>query len=301
MENRVATLDKVGTEIKGSNNVDEILNKAGLNYTVCKQPLYLPNGLEIPDKVATIRETDNGYIGVVGRNYEVVQNRDAFDFIDCITDKVEFVKGGQTSKGSAYLIGKMDDCEVLGDKFTPYIIFRNSFDGTTPIQAAICPLRIVCQNQFNYSFANTNNTVIIKHNSKANDRLIAARKVLSSAAEFMKDLTRQAERYANVKVNANTAFSIVERLFPVTADMSVKVAERAEMAKQRYLEALNSEDNRNFKGTLWGMVNAYTDYLTHAPIIRKTETANESKFLAVTFNPNFMKQFMTVAESAIAA
>ena len=63
------------TKIHESNgrNLNDVMIESGHNFEVVKEPLYLPNGKRVPDKMATIR-TDNGrYLGTVGVGYQPVQ------------------------------------------------------------------------------------------------------------------------------------------------------------------------------------------------------------------------------------
>src|ERR1700744_2335552 len=76
----------------------EAISYAGLDYTVEKRPLFtnilendLDNGISfpkisVPNFYATVRNDDNSVLGVVGKDYEVVQNADAFQFFDAIVD-----------------------------------------------------------------------------------------------------------------------------------------------------------------------------------------------------------------------
>src|SRR4051812_44664296 len=77
-------------------NSKEALNFAGLDYEVVKRKIYTHDGeinkgldflirdIEIPDHHATIRTDTNQVLGVVGKDYEIVQNVDAFSFFDSI-------------------------------------------------------------------------------------------------------------------------------------------------------------------------------------------------------------------------
>ncbi len=93
--------------------------------------------------------------------------------------------------------------------------------------------------------------------------------------------------------------SIVNQIFPIYADMSDKQMERVNMAKSMFYEAVNCEDNANFKGTAWGLINAYTDYMTHAPALRNTKSIAENKFINVTFDGRLMSNFMNVLKRNI--
>lgn len=68
---RTATWTNIGNNVKTCKSVDEVLKESRLDYTVSKSPILLPDGTEIPDKVATVRE-DGSYIGVVSSRYELL-------------------------------------------------------------------------------------------------------------------------------------------------------------------------------------------------------------------------------------
>ena len=62
---------------------------AGLDYEVIKAPIVakgesLVESYPIPDQFATMRSDTNAVFGVVGKDYQIVQNADAFAFFDAI-------------------------------------------------------------------------------------------------------------------------------------------------------------------------------------------------------------------------
>ena len=81
---RMATWDKVGTDIREANSVKEALQIAGMDYEVVKSPIYLSNGFRIKDQFATKKKGTDEVFGIVGKDYTVVQNEEAFSFVDGI-------------------------------------------------------------------------------------------------------------------------------------------------------------------------------------------------------------------------
>ena len=77
--------------------------------------------------------------------------------------------------------------------------------------------------------------------------------------------------------------------------------ERMEESRTLFNKALNSNDNQNFKNSVWGMINAYSDYITHREPVRRTETGTENRFMSVTFDPSLMQNFIKIVQSKIAA
>ena len=288
---REATWINIGTDIREANNVNEALAISGLNYNVVKQNIYLPNGALVPKKFATVQEGTDNVFGVVGDNYELVQNRDAFEFIDgIIPEGLEFVKAG-TTKDTVYIIAKLPEHYVLGDEFVPYIIFQNSHNGFSTLRAAICPLRIVCQNQFAMAFKNADNFISLRHSSSVHERMIEAQAVLTSAANYMDTFSKEAEELAMIKLSEAKQTMLINNFFAIPEDASQRKINNMMEKRDEFMVALNQEDNREYRGTAWGMMNAFADYVTHLNPKRKTELSEVNRFQTVTLNPQMMNNF----------
>ena len=298
---RTNTFTDLGTNTLGATTVEEALSMGGLDYEVQKKPIYLADGTEIHGYKSTVRDIDNHIYGIVSDKYNIVQNKDGFGFIDYLKDDIKFEKIGETSGGMIYLIASLAPIKILGDEFKPHLIFRNSHNGRFQLQTTICPLRIVCQNQFNIAFRESPNTITIRHSSLAEVRLKEAFHVLKGTADYMKELNIKAEQWATKKVSNQQINQIIEELFPIQHDMKDFQIQRLEDSKLSFIQAYKMNDNGNFQNTMWGLINAYSDYITHKEPIRKTSTAEENKFITVTFNPSLMMNFIQLVTSKITA
>lgn len=275
---RTTTFANIGTDITGLKTSEEVLNAANLNYNVVKKPMYLKddsgNFVDFPDKKFTVVEGTDKILGVVSSKYEVCQNRDAFSFIDYIGgDDVgfEYVKAGETNSGLVYIIAKIPNVTILGDAITPYIIFQNSHDGLNSVKATICPLRIICQNQFNVSFRQSTNTVRIIHSSQMDSRMLAAREMMRDVAEYMETFEDTAVELATKKVRYDDVIKMFNDVFKYNPiKMSERQKQNFDDARNDFLSCYNSDDNQNFIGTAWGIMNGAADYLTHHKSVRRT-------------------------------
>lgn len=293
---RTNTWARIGTDVSIATTIDDVLEMANLNYTVKSEPIYLGNGIEVPGKVANV--DDRGNIkGVVGPDYEICQNRDAFAFVNNISDRLTFVKAGETHWGMVYVIAKLDDVNVLGDKMTPYIILQNSHNGGTTLKATICPLRIVCQNQFAMSFKKSPNAIKILHTSRIYDRMHEAAKLMKSVAHYMEEFVLTAEELAMLKINYDKATEIITKFFEKaltkqsTERQINSIAKKVDELQAIYTNTVNT-DLANFKGTGWGLVNAFSDYITHKKPARITEHSDESIFYTATFDTKLIQEFI---------
>lgn len=291
---RETTWSRIGTDVSQATTLEQVLDTAGLNYNVIKTPIYtMQNGqlVEYEDKVATINEATGETFGIVSPRYEICQNASAFDFINSVTDDIEFVKAGTTHTGMVYIIAKMMNQDVLGDSFTPYIIFQNSHNGEYTLKATISPLRIVCQNQFNVAFRDSSNTVTIRHSSMLESKMDQGRILLSSTADYIKRFRDEAEELAGIKIDYKKKKRLLDKMFTVTPQMSERVVENIELNRARFLDAYDADDNQNFKGTAWGFLNAYADYTTHAPLSKRPNAADNA-FMNISLLSNGMNNMV---------
>lgn len=281
---RIASWANIGTTLD-STAVDDALTKAKLNYEVMKEPLFLADGSRIPEMVATTYELNGTkhILGTVGERYEVVQNRDGFGFVDYISDGLKFVKGGMTHTGMIYLIAELPEVDILGDMFKPYVIFRNSFNGKYQLSAAITPLRIVCQNQFNFAFNHVANTINIRHSARVNERMEDAKLVLKGVANYMGKLNEIAKQFAGIKLTASETALALNMMFPTPENADLRAKQVVASQKQSFVDMLNANDNQNHKASAWGLVNAYTDYITHTSI--RKGRYDDSQFMNTCFKP----------------
>ena len=286
-ETRVATWDSIGTSVSTCRNLDQVLAASGLDYEVVAMPTFIADGTRIPNRFVTARPQGDGLrlYDVISDKFEIIQNREAFDFVNYMGEDLEFVKAGETASGVVYIIGKLPEVNILGDTFTPYVLFRNGFTGKVKITAAICPLRIVCQNQFNVSFQNTQNTVTVRHVQNAERKLEEAREVLKMSADYMAELSAMAERYAGTQLTETQVEWAMKVMFPTDGIENMNPFKRKtlEDALNQFKNAYLADDNTDFRGTAWGLINAYTDFITHQVPQGKTSTRFEGKFMKVTF------------------
>lgn len=289
---RTTTWHALGKDVSECKNMEQVLKASGLDYTVDRYPLTTKVGgpfskeQTIPNRFITARSDGSKMYDVVSDKFGIVQNKEAFDFVNYMGDELSFEKAGETKGGMVYVIGKLPEVNILGDAFTPHVIFRNGFNGKIKITAAITPLRMVCQNQFNFAFKNAANAVTIRHTTNAEKKLAEAKETLKLAADYMAELNTMAEHFAGMKLSKALQEKVIDYMFPIPKeDEKVNAFKRSNLEKSRqaFIEAHEQEDNANFRGTAWGLVNAYTDFMTHKEPAGKRDDRYEGKFVNTTF------------------
>lgn len=282
MTTRTATWTNIGSNIRKASTVQEALELSGLNYTVEKVPVYLDNGLQVPGAFCTKREDSDITYGVVGSQFEIVQNIEGFDFINnMIPEGLKFLKAGENKK-FIYIIAQLPSIDVLGDEVAPHIIFQNSHSGSTTLKATIAPLRIVCENQFNITFKKANNKISLRHTKSIKGRLHTAQEVLIQSSEYLSEFQKSALLMAQKKVSKSQVDDLMDKIFYIKEEFTPTQVRRVEEKRDKFLKAYQAEDNQNFIGTQWGLVNAYTDFVTHKELRKDTPQALENHFIKST-------------------
>ena len=282
MTTRTATWTNIGSNIRKASTVQEALELSGLNYTVEKVPVYLDNGLQVPGAFCTKREDSDVTYGVVGSQFEIVQNIEGFDFINnMIPEGLKFLKAGENKK-FIYIIAQLPSIDVLGDEVAPHIIFQNSHSGSTTLKATIAPLRIVCENQFNITFKKANNKISLRHTKSIKGRLHTAQEVLIQSSEYLSEFQKSALLMAQKKVSKSQVDDLMDKIFYIKEEFTPTQVRRVEEKRDKFLKAYQAEDNQNFIGTQWGLVNAYTDFVTHKELRKDTPQALENHFIKST-------------------
>lgn len=300
---RTTTWHAIGKDVQECKSMEQVLRASGLDYEVTKKPVFtsMVDGgtlVEVPNRFMTVNSRGKIY-DVVSDKFQLVQNREAFEFVDYMGDELSFEKAGETENGMVYIIAKLPSVNILGDEFTPHVVFRNGFSGKIKITAAICPLRLVCQNQFNFAFKDAQNTVSIRHVGNAEAKLQEARDVLKLSADYMRELNTMAEQYVGIKLTPAQVDKVLDQMFPIIdrESMNPFKLHQLEDARTKFRNAYNADDNGNFRGTGWGLINAYTDFITHKPAVGKSETRNEGKFMMVSFHPALMNVILSAIQA----
>lgn len=287
---RKAWFETMGISIENCTSMEAALKISGLDFTVEKKPIYYSSvrvnedGKKLPpkfnmihDSFATVR-SDNGLsLGIVSKDYEVLQNQEAFDFLDSMAGMgAKFETAGFFKRNGAgnYITMSTEPMQILGDDFMPYIMIVNSHDGKGSIRITFTPTRVVCKNSMVYALKHSNNIITIHHSKKMYDRLVAAKEVLLANSNYMEQLNKIAEELA-VKPFSEEAFKrFIEMQYPIKAEDSEIIQIRNLAQIEHFMKAYKQNDLDNFDGTAWRAVQAIADAESHPLVMRKTKTGD---------------------------
>jgi len=267
-----------GEAIVNPTGYEDILEQTGMNWNVTSCDTYAEvdgTKLLIPNTKTIVRVEDSKPLGIVTDKYKIVQNRQAFDFVEELygNGSVEFIRGGSFKGGrSTWIEGKVaQKYSVFGDEMECYIIFKNSHDGTGSVTALVVPNRVACSNFFNMPLKDASRVWRCKHSGDPIQRAKEAGDILLAGSSYMKALEREAEVLNAIKLTPTQVRQFVERLFPMPVvkegekEVSDRVIENINTRRAQLLEVyLNKDDLMNFDDNGYRFLSAVTDWVDHA-------------------------------------
>ena len=309
----------------------EAIKYAGLDFEVIKSPLYTRGtGISIgddgeineggnfllPDNFATMRTDTNQVFGVVGKDYQIVQNKDAFAFFDAIVgggDGILYETAGALGNGERiFITAKLPDYIRVGDGddiTEKYIFLTTSHDGTGSITAAFTPVRIVCQNTLNAALGNMSNVVRIRHTSGAKQRLENAHKVMGLTNQLSIQLEGIFNQWTKVRICDEDVKKLIQlALCPnkETLDALKKGAdhELSTVFKNTVEDAFaygmiaDTQQMNTTKGTVFGAYNAVTGYYQNVRNYKDEEAKLQSIVMGGTAQAKAQKAFELCSQFA---
>ena len=259
---------------------EEALEAAGLNWHVDSREIFDETGSVIEGFKRNVRDSDGQTLGIVSNRYKIVQNDEAFAFTDnLIGDGNRYETAGSLRDGKQiWLLCKTPRQKVLGDDVDPYICFTNTHDGTGSIKVCMTPVRVVCQNTLNFALARASRSWSTRHIGDINGRLHEAQRTLELAGAYMDDFAETADRLANYSLTQTQVEELVNELFPVPEDATDRMKRNVQDLRDGLLYCCYAPDLSKFQNTAWGVVNAASDFATHAAPKRVTKNSDENRW-----------------------
>ena len=178
----------MGINLQNVNSLETALKLSKMDFKVEKLPIQFVtksvqewNGKQIlvdtphniPDMFATVRTDTMDSLGVVGKNYEILQNTEGFDFLDSLVmegAKFETASTYGPRGAKSFICMSTEPLNILGDEFKGFINFFNSFDGSGCVRVMFSPVRLFCSNAITRSLKCATNKIAIRHSSNLQGR-----------------------------------------------------------------------------------------------------------------------------------
>lgn len=300
-----------GTLVSG----EEMLKAAGLDFDVRLLPVTseTPNGpVEIPNQFGVFRDDSWAGLGVVGKKYVPVQNRELFGIPD------EMVREGTVTYNTAgsllggRLVWALADLGSYSirraggwaDKSDRYLLWTASHDGQTSVVGGFTDVRVVCNNTLDaamgYKGSGLTNRVRIRHTASAPERMKEAHRVLLTIQEegrkFQDVLQGLADTRMNVREMSEFATKWMEstrgKLDTKEDSYEVRAARRDKAVSE--LSDLFVNGKGNTGSDRYDAYNAVTEWLDHKraqyDVTKDRNEAQQRKHFASTLSGDRFKR-----------
>lgn len=268
----------LGTHILGAPSVDDMLEKAKLDWTISKHPLhYSKKGVEnepdstVDDYFSLVRNTDGKCLDVVGKQYRPVQNKEAFKFFN------EFVKAGKAKmetagslRGGRYVWGlaNLQTSFKLegGDEVKGYLLVASPHESGKALIIKFTTIRVVCNNTLTLALKNGGNEFRMAHRCEFDDSTRErAKEVLGIAREQMDEFEKNARKLKKLKLGEKDIIEVLANVYQPHISMKELNADfdkRSKPSLKRVMDVLVNAPGADPK-TGWGVLNAVTYYADH--------------------------------------
>lgn len=263
---------------------EEAMVAAKLDWNVIKAPLTAQVGLDrvnIPGSMAAIRDSDLSVLGVVGDGYQVVQNREAFGFLDALAGDERLVRyhtaGSLFAGRRIWLLAELTDLApiepVPGDVVKPYVLLVNSHDGNMSLRAMQTSVRVVCNNTLTAALQQDGKAgVALRHSGDMAAKIADARQVLGLMRVSVERQRRDAEVLARKALSDAGWKAVLDAIAPIPETGRTGRAEATRERLNQLLATGPGSDIPGVAGTAWGALQAVTAWTTH---VRTTTGAGQ--------------------------
>ena len=296
---RVAPWHGLGTCVEEALTSNEALEKSGLNWIVTQRPIMTDLYDPIPGCKANIRQSDNNVLGVVSNRYQVVQNHEAFAFVDALLGEgVRFEIAGSLNNGKkVWMLARLPQpYTIMDEQIEPYLVFSNSHDGTGSIRVACTPIRVVCQNTLNLALNAARRAWSTIHVGDLSQKMAVAHNTLQLAGRYMDNLGAEFHRLSQTQLTDTRVLEYINQLLPMDEDPSEVHRRNINAIREdlqiRYFDA---PDLQHVGRNAYRFVCAVSDFATHAKPLRETANYRENMFAkTITGNPLIDKAYEMV-------
>lgn len=294
---------------RGAPDSATAMELAHLDWKVDLEPMKLDNGLLVPGHKATVRQDLKGkpesVLGVVSDRYKVVQNAEAFEFLDSLLqDGIMRYESAMALKGGKRiaLLARMPSVDKIaeGDWSMRYVLMSTSHDGSAALYLQPTSVRVVCANTLALALANKQHQVRIQHTGNVKAALETAKVYLS---QFDKAFSLYSEEASVLATRRYSPADAKEYMHQLGLDDDSK-AKQMTATRQAFMSKANNLPS--VKGTWWALFNAVTEAVDHGAKYRGKTLRDkaESRFLATmegTGSDFKSKAFTTAIEMSTAA
>jgi phage/plasmid-like protein (TIGR03299 family) len=215
---------RLGTKLDCPPTAAEAIAAAGLGYQVETLPVFAagPRGpIEIPSLRLNVRADTLAPLGVVSDKYKVVQNCEAFAFLDGLAagGEVRYHTAGALGRGERiWLLAQLPGplrVRQTDDLVEKFLLLYNSHDASSALRCLWTPTRVVCWNTCSAALrAGEGTGISVAHTGDLDRKAAEARRVLGLAQDYFAAFGEGADLLAGRQPTRAQLDAYFEALYP---------------------------------------------------------------------------------------
>ena len=252
----------------------QMMEKAGVDWSVQECESFVDfNGERISTgQKALVRSTDGKVLTNVGKDWNPVQNEQAFEFFSeyVFAGDMEMHTAGSLKDGQmVWALAKVKDSFDLfgGDTVESYLLFSNPHQYGKSIDVRFTPIRVVCNNTLSLSLSmQAERQVKVGHRVEFNPGEV--KEALGIASEKLATYREMAEYLGSKRFSMDKLVEYYNTVYPRTSDKRVQdkklsVDTLSRNAKE-CLNVLETQPGAEFaEGSWWQAYNSVTFVTDH--------------------------------------
>ena len=264
----------LGVSVSNDLTPVQMMEKAGVDWTVQECESFVDfNGERISTgQKALVRSTDGRVLTNVGKDWNPVQNEQAFEFFSeyVFAGDMEMHTAGSLKDGQmVWALAKVKDSFDLfgGDTVESYLLFSNPHQYGKSIDVRFTPIRVVCNNTLSLSLSmQAERQVKVGHRVEFNPGEV--KEALGIASEKLATYREMAEYLGSKRFSMDKLIEYYNTVYPRTSDKRVQdkklSVETLSRNAKECLNVLETQPGAEFaEGSWWQAYNSVTFVTDH--------------------------------------
>lgn len=269
----------LGQQVDPSADIETWREASGLGWEAKRAPVMFEN--EMVDELRTFGDrhvlyrSDTGRpLSVVSQDYNIVQPNHVLNFFKTLADtghfQIETVGTLKEGRRIWALARVGENAKIMDDDVAPYLMLATSYDGTMATLAKFTTVRVVCNNTLQAALRNDNkqSQVTIPHSAMFDPSKVRAD--LGIALDSWEEFKLKAGAMARAKVSDAEMDAYLQELLEPFIPYGqtynpdkVRASKGYQRIAQLFHGAQLGAGQDAINGTMWGLLNACTQYVDH--------------------------------------
>jgi phage/plasmid-like protein (TIGR03299 family) len=299
---RVSPWLNLGRRIDLPIGAPDALQRAGLDWTVERRPIYTADLDVIHSHVATVRSDTGTVLGIVGREFEPVSNRELFEFLQTLggVAPISLETAGALGSGqTVWLLARVADLDIrIGEDLSRgYMLLSTGHDASRALTIAPTMIRVACSNSLRMaemrvphlrSRQNVGTGFRIRHTRNVRKTMNQIANAYSATRAAHRSTRQVYELLARTPMSEAMIKAMFERTFRFDAPSEADRAKSIRQAREDKIRAILASPTSNVKGTAgsaFSLLQAVVEYVDHerSSRTRTGEQTAEKRFQSAQF------------------